>query len=351
MRIALFTYYNVNNYGAVLQSYATIKALKKYGHEVELINIRIPESPSSIFKKILLYPKFLKFERFRKKYFEKVSIRYDSIGSIQANPPIADCYLVGSDQTWNPDLSKDKAKVFFLDFKCENVVKASYASSFGVSRWGDTQWINKEEVKRLLQDFQIVSVRELSGLKILEDVFEVSNASLVLDPVMLFDDYTELTGNVKRNGEIILYKFVYSDRFYEQCRNIGKILSLPIRSIGSIRRIKGMRCSYPETIENWIRRIAGAEFVVTDSFHGTVLSILYKKQFIVYKGNYRRMTRLESLLNMLNLSNRLVQEGDSLEDVVKRLRCPIDYVSVHYKILELRGFSQNVLRSLDRGNR
>ena len=106
MKIALLTYFAADNYGAVLQAYATIKALEQQGHEVQLVNYVIPEPPRSWLKNILLYPKHLKFQSFRKKYFKNISRSYRSTTELQQNPPQADCYLVGSDQTWNPFISR-----------------------------------------------------------------------------------------------------------------------------------------------------------------------------------------------------------------------------------------------------
>ena len=129
-------------------------------------------------------------------------------------------------------------KAFFLALVTKDVIRASYAASFGKDKWEDTKWINSEDVKRLLSNFDFVSVRETSGLKLLKENFGVKDATQVLDPVLLFDDYPELTGKITSSDEIILYKLVNSAEFYTKCRNIGEHLSLPLRSIGSLRRIK-----------------------------------------------------------------------------------------------------------------
>ena len=86
---------------------------------------------------------------------------------MQSDPPKADCYLVGSDQTWNPDISDQMAQGFFLAFGGKDVIRASYAASFGKDKWEDTKWINSEDVKRLMSTFDFVSVREASGVKLL----------------------------------------------------------------------------------------------------------------------------------------------------------------------------------------
>lgn len=348
MKIALLTYFAADNYGATLQAYATVKALEKCGHEVGLINFVIPEPVSSFAKKIMLYPKHIKFERFRDKYFHRLTRSYKTIAELQSDPPKADCYLVGSDQTWNPDISDQMAQGFFLAFGGKDVIRASYAASFGKDKWEDTKWINSEDVKRLLSDFDFVSVRETSGIKLLSEQFGVENATQVLDPVLLFEEYPELTGKIASSDEIILYKLVNSAEFYTKCRDVGHHLSLPLRSIGSLRRIKGIRCGYPESLEEWIRRIAGAKYIITDSFHGTVISLLYRKQFVSCVARPERVTRLKSLLDILELSDRFIPIDNEYKSIVDKLQEPIDYNCVLDKLNDLRELSFRYINIIEK---
>ena len=346
MRIALLTYFAADNYGATLQAYATIRAFEQCGHEVELVNFVIPEPPHSFAKKILLYPKHLKFERFRRNYFHRMTKSYENIKELQTDPPKADCYLVGSDQTWNPDISLHMAKGFFLDFGDEKVLRASYAASFGKGEWDDAQWVDETDVRRLLGKFDFLSVRETSGVSLLKEKFGLSDVTQVLDPVLLFENYPELTGDISPSHEIVLYKLANSADYYDKCRTIGKGLSLPMRSIGSIRRIRGVRCAYPESLEGWMRRIAGAEYVITDSFHGTVISLLYGRQFVSCVGNPKRVTRLKSLLDLLGLSDRFMQDDCDATTIMKKLKEPIDYSEVHRRLKELRVPSFDFIRKI-----
>lgn len=348
MKIALLTYFAADNYGATLQAYATVKALEKCGHEVELINFVIPEPVTSFAKKIMLYPKHIMFERFRDKYFHRLTRSYKTISELQSDPPKADCYLVGSDQTWNPDISDQMAQGFFLAFGGKDVIRASYAASFGKDKWEDTKWINSEDVKRLLSDFDFVSVRETSGIKLLSEQFGVENATQVLDPVLLFEEYPELTGKIASSDEIILYKLVNSAEFYTKCRDVGHHLSLPLRSIGSLRRIKGIRCGYPESLEEWIRRIAGAKYIITDSFHGTVISLLYRKQFVSCVARPERVTRLKSLLDILELSDRFIPIDNEYKSIVDKLQEPIDYNCVLDKLNDLRELSFRYINIIEK---
>ena len=336
MKIALLTYFAADNYGAVLQAYATIKALEQQGHEVQLVNYVIPEPPRSCLKNILLYPKHLKCQSFRKKYFKNISRSYRSTTELQHNPPQADCYLVGSDQTWNPFISREMTRGFFLDFGYDKVLRTSYAASFGMAEWEDSKWMNGEDAKMLFNRFDFISVRETSGVKILREKFGVKNVTLVADPVLLFPRYDELTADISQSDELILYKLVNSANYYKRARELGTLLDSPVRSIGSIRRIKGVRCAYPESIEGWMSRIASARYVITDSFHGTVLSLLYGRQFVVCVGNPKRITRIQSLLAQLGLEDRIMLDTDPVEKLKDSLNIPIDYKSVHAKIRQMR---------------
>lgn len=344
MKVALLTFFSADNYGAILQSYATVRVLEQLGHHVLIVNYKIPEPSNSLLKRVLLYPKHLKLEAFRRKHFPNVTKEYSTFDALLSDPPSADCYLVGSDQTWNPELSKDKIKGFFLDFGDEHVLRASYAPSFGVSEWKCNKWIEKEDVKFLLQRFRFISVREKSGLTLLQKEFGIFNVKQVLDPVFLLKDYHQLSGVVESSKEIILYKLLNSKVFYDKCKGVGMKLSLPVRSIGSIRRIKGIHCSYPESLEGWLSRIIGARFMITDSFHGTVLALLHGKQFCVIPGE--RITRIYSILDTLGLLDRIVDESEPVDKIVECLTTPIDYSLVQSRIAELRYESLNYINSI-----
>ncbi len=348
MKIALLTYFAADNYGAVLQAYATIKALEQQGHEVTLVNYIIPEPPRSWMKNLLLYPKHLKLERFRRKWFKRLTRPYYSIAELQQDPPKADCYLIGSDQTWNPFISREMTRGFFLDFGDDKVLRTTYAASFGMSEWEDSEWMNFEDAKQLLGRFDFISIRETSGVSLLRDKFGIKDVTQVVDPVLLFRRYDELTGSMTQDDELVLYKLVNSADYYEHARQLGNLLHCPLRSIGSIRKIKGVRCAYPESIEGWMRRIASARYVITDSFHGTVLSLLYGRQFIVCVGNPKRITRIQSLLVQVGLKDRLFFDTDSVEKMASQLNSPINYNVVYQKLKSLRIQSFEYLKRLNR---
>lgn len=126
MKIALLTIWHECNYGAELQAYATVKILQNLGHKVEMIDIRLSDCrKGNINQKIFnivcgITPGYRKFINFWKKYIP-VTRRYNSIDKLQKRPPVADVYLVGSDQVWNPELTKEFSLLYFLNFGDNNI--------------------------------------------------------------------------------------------------------------------------------------------------------------------------------------------------------------------------------------
>jgi len=343
MKVALLTYFKTLSYGATLQAYATVKAIESLGHEVELINLDIP-NPYSKIKGILLFPKWIKIWCFRQKFFKHITRKFFSSQDLRQNPPVADLYMIGSDQTWNLDISLDKAPSFFLDFVKDDSKKVSYAASFGKNEIGSSKWINKEEILTQLKRFNHIGIREDSGKAILS--LENIDSTLVVDPVLLFDHYDELIGEFSPREEIALFKVENSTLFYNRMREVGEGLSLPVCSVGSLRRIKGIKCPYPYGVEGWMRRIVSAKYVITDSFHGLVLSLLYHKQFVIIIGDPLKATRLQSLANMVGLSDRILGLDNTSSEIVSIINNPIDYDYVDMVLNDEREKSYNFLKSI-----
>lgn len=343
MKVSILTYHWEDNYGAVMQAYATVRAIKELGHEPELIDFRLPYSPSPA-QRCVFALKRRRFNRFRKRHYGRLTPKtYRSLDELRREAPSSDCYLVGSDQTWNPNIAGEKLPAFFLDFGPDSVRRVTYATSIGQNSWVPTRYMPDEEIRRSLKKFHRVLLREDSAVKICREVFG-RDASQVIDPVLLFPSYPELTGEVKPSGEIIAYKLIDDEGFYEMASKLASDKQLPIRSIGSVRRPKGFRSAYPESPEKWLSRFVGASFVITDSFHGTVFSLLYHRPFLIYVGDPTRTTRIESLLRQVGLSDRLLTSANSYSDFRRVAETPIDWVAVDARLKELRRHSFDLLK-------
>ena len=165
MKIAVITYHYSNNKGAVMQTYGLCKFLREQGFDLELIDIRQSEKTDQpFFVKLIKY--FIVGYRMKqdmKKFYPARTRQYSSIEELRMDPPIADCYIVGSDQVWNPNISKDLMLAYFLDFGDENVKRISYASSFGISEWIIKDKSVNQRIAELLRSFSSLSVREKRG--------------------------------------------------------------------------------------------------------------------------------------------------------------------------------------------
>lgn len=344
MKVSILTYHWEDNYGATLQAYATYKAIEALGHTPEFIDLRLPYNPSLI-RRILFSLKRKRFNAFRKKYFKNMTpATYWNVDQLKNVPPESDCYLVGSDQTWNPQIAKALLPAFFLDFGDDKIKRITYATSIGLNEWKESSDFSNDEIRRALQKFDKLLLREDSGIKIAKDIFG-ADAEQVVDPVLLFPSYPELTGDIQPSNEVIVYKLIDDKDFYLKARNIADGLGLSVRSLGSLRKIKGFQSSYPEKIEDWIKRIASSSLVITDSFHGTVFSLLYHRPFVVYVGNSNKTTRLYSLLSQLGLSNRIITSNNSIDEFINIAETQINWARIDSKLTELRQESIHKLQA------
>ena len=326
MKVSIITYHDEDNYGATLQAYATYRAVKELGYTPEIINLHMAHR-ESVISKLIFSLKRYRFNCFRAKFMPNKTRLYTTLDDLQKNPPESDVYLVGSDQTWNPVISKEYALAYFLDFGGEDVKRVSYASSFGTSTWIDSTVAKKDNVKRLLARFSTRLIREDKGVEICKNEFGL-DAIQVVDPVLLFPSYPEITGEIKQSSDIVVYKIIKDAEFYCRAVELGEKMLCNVRSIGSMRKLKGFKTAYPENIKNWIVRIASAKYVFTDSFHGTVLSLLYHRQFVVYAGERDKLSRITSLLKLVGLEDRLFTNEDSMDEIQKAMTTPIDYTKV-----------------------
>lgn len=341
-KIKLLTFSKTPNYGALLQCYALSHVLSNYNIPIELCNIDL---------------EYMK--AFSYKIREKLLYRFVNLFSKKHLPTYCtnkitnkdDIYIVGSDQVWNLDITKGSYKKYFFDFLTENNYRFSYAASFGQSIW--THNSENNEIKSLLEKFASVSVREESGIKICKENFTI-DAELVLDPTLLVSDYSNLTGPITERNTIVGYKLVPDPQwsnlliYLSKKNNLEYIDLFPLR-FNIYKNIGGLNRKYI-TVNTWIKNIAESSFVITDSFHGVVFSIIYKKKFIVIPSDIKRMDRVLSLLKLLNLEDRYYQ---SIEDIylTNLWQEDIDFDSVHkildiYKSKSLNYLHKNIISCL-----
>lgn len=345
MKVALLTIWHEKNYGAELQAYATVKLLKKLGHQVEMIDIRLSDSrKGNLNQKIYnlicgVTPGHRKFANFWKKNIP-VTRRYKSIEDLQQNPPEADVYIVGSDQVWNPELTKVFSLLYFLNFGDENIKRVSFASSFGTTTWN--QPALKEQVQALLNRFSYVTCREKIGVELLDKEFGVK-ATNVLDPTLILGDYSDLVSNIQQKNTLVYYPLGTDRQLVDFAIKMAAEQSLIPVNNNTNTRLLGRLEWNRVGVEEWVKNIAEARFVVTRSFHGLVFSIMFHRQFAIVASPNGRNNRITDLLSLLGLSGRFYDSFETMYKARPWLE-KIGYDEVDIKLKELRTNSVNELK-------
>lgn len=345
MKVALLTIWHEKNYGAELQAYATVKLLQKLGHNVEMIDIRLSDSrKGNVNQKIYnlicgITPGHRKFSNFWKKYIP-VTRRYKSLNELRQNPPLADVYVVGSDQVWNPELTKDFSLLYFLNFGNENIKRISFASSFGTTTWKHPEL--KKQVQTLLNRFNYVSCREKSGVYLLKTEFGI-NATNIVDPTLVLGDYSDLVPNIQEQNTLVYYPLGSDNELEAFAIKLADELSLtPIKNNKKTVLPGGLEWDCVG-VEEWVRNIAESNFVVTRSFHGLVFSIMFHRRFAIVASPNGRNNRIIDLLSLLGLSERFYDNFESLY-MAKPWSIQIDYDIVDKKLNCLR---ENSIKELN----
>ena len=315
-KINLLTIHWGFSYGAVLQTYATYKLLEEMGYNVTLINLIHPKSISN--------RKNYRFGAIRAYMFDKfldknICLKTSKMYKIDPNLiPKADYTIVGSDQVWNRDITTNLALSYFLDFADNK--RIAFSSSFGKEKWKEDMDFTMS-VKKELSKFDAVSVRELSGVSICKDTFGLSAVN-VLDPTLVYGRFEDLVGHTKPNNKVFVFLMKTSEETNRIVNYVSNVLNLKVCNPGKLMlRVAGGPI-------NWLRRMYKSSFVITSSFHGLAFAIIFRKNFIVLCADSKKFTRLQSLLDMLDLSDRYVKSFDDLKNRANILTTNINYEKV-----------------------
>jgi len=346
-KVGIITFHRAINYGAVLQAYALNESIKKLGYDPVTIDYKNPHiekvynpmhftcrSLKGYVEGILTYYRKKKkrdrFEAFRSRY-----LVLDHISNLYAVENIQylksyDKFLTGSDQVWNYVLTQfDKA--YFLNFVSDSKKKNSYAASFGFDNV-PAKYLH--EYKDLLTDFNHISVREEQGAALIKHLLN-RNAEVVLDPTMLLlkDDWAKISQDYKgKKNYILIYQLASSQSLVNFAVNLSKQTNCEIIYINDGLR-KKIKATYVGGIgpQMFVGLFQRAKYIVTNSFHGTVFSIIFNKPFFIEilpsaKGN----SRLKNILDTFDLESRQIINGKN-DNIFNQ----IDYVELN-KILELK---------------
>lgn len=330
MRVGIYTAHLVHNYGAQLQAYATLRFLQSIKPDCffELVNVITsrPKPSIRLFISSLLPSHILRRKRFEKFHAAMPHSKTLQPDQLFAHPLIYDLHIVGSDQIWNVSNGMRKYPVYFLPF-VKDKPKISLASSFGVSEIPDSV---KKDVKRYLETFDSISVREKEGVKILHELG--IHATQILDPTFWISEkhWSQLAGDIPiiQGNYVAAYGFELSNKVQSLIDAAQKIYSLPVIGLDAARLFrydKTYNCGGPKEFLNIIKF---SKVVITGSFHGTAFSIIFRKNFFVLPHSLRN-SRIQSLLETMHLNDRLLySDPEGYFDAIKRQKS-IDYESIN----------------------
>ena len=341
MRIAILTHPLRYNYGAILQNFALQTVLRRMGHEVVTLDPKRYEYSwgqhvlfiiqHAIGKYLLGHRHTQILEQwnhdrktrllgrntfaFIDRYIQRKDIK-NLVSEIKQYD--FDAFVVGSDQVWRPECFSHISNMF-LDFtEGWNVKRIAYAASFGIDSWN----ASKETTaycKKLIRQFDFVSVREDSGVSICNDTFG-TKAIHVLDPstLLMKEDYCsilELDKIAKSKGNLLVYILDYTDDKIELIKRISERYRLvPFRVNSDVENYqeKELDKKIQPPVEQWLRGFYDADYVITDSFHACAFSVIFDKPFVVYINEFRGATRYRSLWNLLALDKGMISKTDDV---------------------------------------
>lgn len=324
MKIGIVTQPLHNNYGGLLQNFALQQVLKKLGHEVKTIDfvykysfvryllstckqliLAILKCRCPILRSYVQCPcvRKLQMAEFVTNYIDTTEVVHKYSSSIIRKENF-DVIITGSDQVWRPCYNI-YIENMFLKFVPNSIKKVAYAASFGVDNW---EYSPKQTLKcaKLAQCLDAVSVREQSGVDLCKKYFNVE-AKCVLDPTILAgpDAYKALLKEYNGNKYLFAYVLDLTLEKETLIRSLAEKNNLEVK-------IASADDNASLSVEEWLTMIANADMVVTDSFHGTVFSILFHSEFYSIVNVERGGTRFYSLLTPLGLESRLL-DASSIE--------------------------------------
>ena len=341
MQIKTITCHDVYNHGASLQAYALQTYLESLGHHVEIIDYK-PDYLSSEYKLwVVANPVYDKpfirllylmvklpnrlyslkrkkaFDSFTKKFLKLTNHRFETYDQLNEAGLEADIFIAGSDQIWNTFLPNGMDPAFYLDFAPKTSKRISYGASLATESVAEEK---KEFVCKMLQNFDVVSIRERSSLPLLESLGR-KDGQVVCDPVFLLTkkQWLKLLPVEALNERyLLIYDTECSDRLKCIAQRIAKERDLRIYNVSAFKMNFADNNLWASSPMDFVRLIRDAEYIVSNSFHASAFSIIFEKNFCVVNRSENINERMKSLLKDINLEDRLIADySTSLMDPIK----------------------------------
>lgn len=358
MKIGILTFHCANNYGAVLQAYALQEYLRKDRHDAYIINY-CPQYITSYYRafgnrtcdmfKYILKSCILAHGRLKKQYlFQKFRHQYLHLYDLDLNNVYNDfdAFVFGSDQIWNPAITKND-KNYFAAFKAADGKKLiAYSTSMGSVKNVDStlKMLCRNELKK----FSAISVREDPLRKYIEANFQYK-VSLTCDPVFLASRniFDVIAAKPRTNKPyLLLMSTFYNQKLFDYAKQLSSEYSLKFINLATYEKASSFKRKKIVSLTQFLGYIKHATYILTDSFHGTALSVLFKKNFNTIERNSQMDERARSLLKSLGIENRML----ALESNINVSFSEVDYSDVDRKLDKLVITSQQYLREALQSN-
>ena len=361
MKIGILSIHSAHNYGSVLQAYALQEELKKFSDDVQIINYRpkyfeekykmfslsIYSKYKGFFNKIIhfvwrllmiksRYDKYRKFEDYIKNRYN-LTKKYSTYKELEKEKFDYEVVFCGSDQIWNTDITEGFDKTYYLGFCNDDTKKASYAASVGRKEI-DIKY--EEEYKKYISRLDYIALREESSKGIIQK-YTNKPITITIDPTLLHDKnkWNEIASgsNLKINDKYILvYILEDNEEFVKIVNLISEKLNLRVISLSKKKRFKNETIFPNAGPEDFVNLFKNADFVITNSFHGTVFSLIYEKK--------KTSARMCDLMKKVGLEDRIIRNCSELK--LSDINRDIDYELVNKKIREERVKAEEYIRNV-----
>lgn len=347
-QIGVLTYHHTTNFGSLLQTYGLVKKINDLGYNCEVIDyyneaVEKRERPRKLtdsldprhIRDYFIYEPFKKRKSKEFEYFLKekthLSEQHYRRENIKEANLVYDTYIVGSDLVWD-DTINNSDRTYMLDFASDDKHKFAYASSSG-QLWNN----NVEEVSKLLNRFDIISVREKEISDALKEMVDIP-VNFVCDPTMLLDrkQWADMACDRVISEKYVLIYFTDDElKIYEDAIRYGMDNGIPVYAISYGWLPEGIKPIRPTKIEEFLSLIEHAEVVFSASYHGMLFSLYFNKQFFYYNRGWK--SRMRSIAEYLEITDR--------EHYNPAVNKTIDYIRVNELVDSFRDESLEILRT------
>lgn len=352
MKIGIITHHYVKNYGAYLQAYALINRIKQIhpNAEVEIVD--------KVVKKHYLLNVYRRFKfstnrAERKTYLQKFK-QFNTLTKYEHSLPTSKGYskkrvannydkiIIGSDEVWNfLDYSYDPIK---FGYGLDGVKVYTYAASAGEVL---TTTLMPKEVKAGMKNLKMIGVRDNNTKKLAERALE-KKSTVVLDPTLIYDYDKELE-NVNTPSIDGKYILVYGCKFNEAQKDailkFAKDNNLKIIGAGEYKEWY-YEAQIDLTPFEWVNLYRNAEVVLTGTFHGLMFSLKYNKNFVCLPVFQNRINKTRTILEEVELMDRLILDGNAIEELVALMSKSIEYENAKRILKNRRSESETFLKAV-----